>query len=130
MTDKQRPDLVRLGDTDLTLAPGAEDIRGRKLLDKDGNEIGTIDALMLDQGEQKIRFLHVSAGGFLGIGDETLLIPVDAVTEIHDDHVHVDQTRDRIVEGPRYDPALVESPDYWEKSYQYYGIAPFWNINP
>ena len=130
MTDKRHPDLVRLGDTDLTLDSGSEDIRGRKLLDRDGDEIGTIDALMLDQGEQKIRFLHVTAGGFLGIGDETFLIPVDAITQIDDDHVHVDQTRDRIVEGPRYDPALAESPDYWEKSYQYYGIAPFWNINP
>lgn len=130
MTDNPRPELVRLGDTDFTLASRSEDIRGREVLDKDGNEIGTIDALMVDEVEREVRFLHVSAGGFLGIGDATFLIPVDAITQVHDDHVHVDQTRDRIVEGPRYDPALAEHPDYWENSYQYYGIAPFWNLNP
>lgn len=130
MTDSRRPNLVKLGDTDLALADGAEDIRGRDVIDRDGNEIGTVDALMLDDRERQVRFLHVAAGGVRGIGEEPLLIPVDVVTAIHADHVHVDLERERLLEGPRYDPRLVERPDYWEHSYQYFGIAPFWNLNP
>lgn len=129
MTDKQRPGLVRLGNSDLTLADTAEDVRGRGVLDRHGNEIGMIDSLMVDDRERRVRFLHVSSGGVLGIGDKTFMIPVESIAQIHGDHVHVDQTRDRIVQGPTYDPAMVEQPDYWENSYQYYGIAPFWNLN-
>lgn len=130
MSDSQRPSLVRLGDTDLTLASNAEDIRGHEVVDRDGKDLGTIDALMVDERDRKIRFLHVAAHGSRGDGEKRYLIPVDAVLEIEEGEVHVDETRERILAGPTYDASMASRPDYWEHSYQYYGIAPFWNLNP
>lgn len=126
MASTQRSNLVKLGDTDLTVGDPSEDIRGRKVIDKSGDEIGEVDALMLDEGEAKVRFMHVAAGGFLGIGEKTFLIPIDVITRIDEDHVHVDQTRDHIIGGPEYDPALVEDQGFWERSYGHYGMTPFW----
>jgi len=126
MTDTQQPTIVKLGDTDQTVADPAEDIRNRQVFDKSGEEIGKVDALMIDERENKVRFLQVAAGGFLGIGDHHFLIPVDAITRIDDDEVHVDQTRDKISKGPKYDPAVVQDHAYYESTYGYYGYTPFW----
>jgi sporulation protein YlmC with PRC-barrel domain len=47
--------LLRLSDTDLKVADSTEDIRGRKVVDKDGKEIGDVDDLMIDDFERKVR---------------------------------------------------------------------------
>lgn len=118
--------LVRLRDTDLTVAPD-DDIRGRKVIDRDGEEIGDVDALLIDDQDERVRFLEVGSGGFLGIGEEKRLIPVDAVVRIEDDAVHVDTARETVAAGPGYDPDVVEyPPDYYGNIYGYYGYAPFW----
>ncbi|MBA3414244.1 MAG: PRC-barrel domain-containing protein [Chloroflexia bacterium] len=125
--DEQRSDrLVKLGDTDLTVADPAEDIRGRSVVDKAGEEIGHVDALLVDARENKVRFLQVASGGFLGIGERTFLLPVDAVTRTDEDRVHVDQTREHIAGSPAYDPDLVYDPDYYGGLSGYYGYAPYW----
>jgi len=72
--------------------------------------------------------LAIRAGGFLGLGDRHFLLPVDAITSVTKGEVHVNQTRDRIVRSPVYDPTLVETPtqEYWEPYYGYYGLSPYW----
>lgn len=118
--------LVRLGDTDVTLADPAEDIRGRKAVDANGEEIGTVQSLLIDDAETKVRFLEVESGGFLGLGGESRLIPVDAVAEVRDDRVRIDRTREHVHESPEYDPRLAQEVDYYGDVYGYYGYAPFW----
>ena len=125
MTDLKTRTLVKLGDTDLTVADKAEDVRGFTVLDRSGEKIGEVKNLMLDQGESKVRFLEVGGGGFLGIGDKTFMIPVDAITRIHDEHVHIDQTREHVSGGPMYDPNLVPE-EHFSDIYGYYGYTPYW----
>lgn len=67
--------LVKLGDTDQTIARGDEDIRGRKVKDKNGEDIGKVDDLLVDVRENKVRFLEVASGGLLGLGATTSFIP-------------------------------------------------------
>ena len=125
MAQEQQGSLVRLKDADLTVNPD-EDIRGRKVLDPDGEDIGTVDALLVDEADRRVRFLEVGSGGFLGIGEKKRLIPVDAITGIGDE-VRVDVTRQTIAGGPAYDPEVLEySPDYYGELYGYYGYAPYW----
>jgi sporulation protein YlmC with PRC-barrel domain len=125
MERPQTAALHKLSDTDFTVADPAEDVRGRKVLDKVGEEIGSVDDLLIDDREKKVRFLRVAAGGFLGLGETTFLIPVDAVTRVTPDAVRVDQTRERVTAGPRYDPDVVREPD-WSSVYGYYGYPPYW----
>lgn len=44
------------------------DIRGRTVKDRDGNDMGTVDDLLVAASDQKIRFLRVEHGGVLGFG--------------------------------------------------------------
>jgi sporulation protein YlmC with PRC-barrel domain len=119
--------LEKLKDTGLALADPDQDIRGRKVLDRQGAEIGHVSGLFIDTEERKVRMLEIRAGGFLGIGDRHFLVPVDAVTEVGKDAVRVSETRERIVHSPAYDPTLVEAPpEYSEPFYGYYGLSPYW----
>jgi hypothetical protein len=72
--------------------------------------------------------LEVRAGGFLGIGDRHFLIPIDAISRVSKEDVHVNETRERIVQSPVYDPTLkvAPAPNAWEPYYGYYGFSPYW----
>ena len=119
-----KPNLVRISDTNLSIGEG-EDIRGRKVFDSSGDEIGSISDLMIDDHGNKVRFIELSHGGFLGMGESKVLVPVDAITRITSDSVHIDRTRDHVAAAPRYDPQLTDE-RYYDDLYGYYGYVPFW----
>ena len=95
------------------------------MLDNTGKNVGTVDDLLVDDREHKVRLLRVTAGGFLGVGETKYLIPVDAITKVDDRAVYVDQTRDHVVSGWQYDPDLRNMP-YFEDIYGHYGYEPYW----
>lgn len=124
MTDDNHA-LIDLDDSGLTVTDPAEDLRDRDVIDREGEEIGGVDGLLIDETERRVRFLQVGSGGFLGLGRKSRLIPVDAITSIEDDAVQVDTTRADVAGGPSYDPELAQVPDYLEH-YEYYGMTAFW----
>ena len=126
MVTKQKATLVRLNDTDLTIEDETEDIRGRQVIDLRGEDLGEIEDLLIDDRDQKVRFIEVASGGFLGLGATRFLIPVDAIDQISDEAVLINQTRERIATAPRYDPMLVDD-SYYEELYGYYGYSPYWS---
>jgi sporulation protein YlmC with PRC-barrel domain len=121
--------LKKLKDSDLMVADYRQDIRGRRVLDSEGHVIGHASALFIDGAERKIRMLEISGGGFLGIGDQHFLLPVDAITKVDDKDVHVNETGERVLKSPKYDPKLVERYDdeYWGPYYSYYDQVPYWS---
>jgi sporulation protein YlmC with PRC-barrel domain len=133
--EKLQARLVRLSDTELTVADPAEDVRGRTVVDKEGEEVGEIDDLLVDDREHHVRFLRVSSGGFLGLGATKFLMPVEAITRISDTAVYVNQTRQHIADAPPYDPDLIHEDvtegeyagtGYYRDLYRYYGYPPYW----
>jgi sporulation protein YlmC with PRC-barrel domain len=122
--------MIRLSDTDLTVADPAEDIRDHNVVDRNHEEIGEVSDLLIDDREKRVRFLEVASGGFLGLGKTKFLIPVDAITRISDDTVYVNQTRQHVAGAPAYDPDLVHEDvhevGYYGDVYQHYGYPPYW----
>jgi sporulation protein YlmC with PRC-barrel domain len=120
--------LVRLSDTELTVADRADDIRGRDVLDISGEELGEVDDLLIDDGERKVRFLEVASGGFLGLGAKKFLIPVDAIVRVTADAVYINQSRERVAAAPAYDPTLTNE-RYLNELYGHYGYPPYWGAD-
>ena len=128
--------LLSVTDEFITISDPAQDVRDFKVIDRDGEEIGTVDDLMVDDGGRKVRFLRIKEGGFLGIGGRTFLIPIEAVARIEDDTVHVDQQGEHVGAGPAYDPEVATDEGWRESAYRdggyyaglygHYGFAPFW----
>jgi sporulation protein YlmC with PRC-barrel domain len=117
--------LVKLSQSDLMLTDSAEDIRGRSVRDRSGEEIGKVEDLVIDTTDRKVRLMQVAAGGVLGIGEKKFLVPIDAITRITEDEVDIDQERSRVIGGPEYNPDLVPE-DYYDQVYGYYGYPPYW----
>ena len=127
-TQEPTSTLHRLKDSDLQLADPKADIRGRQVKDAAGEEIGKVDDLLIDEEEQKVRFIEVASGGLLGLGETKSLIPVEAVARITDDEVHISQTRDKVAGAPKYDPNLRER-RHLSEVYGYYGYGtPYWGM--
>jgi len=127
----QNYELTKLSDTNLILADASQDIRDRKVIDRNGDDIGRIDDLFIDQEERMVRMLQIKAGGFLGIGERHFLLPVDTITAISNidvAEIHVNVTRERVIGSPVYNPHLVLAParEVFEPYYGYYGLPPYW----
>ncbi len=120
------PGVVKLEDTDLTLADPAEDIRGRTVFDRDGAEIGEVKSLFVDDREAKVRFLEIRGGSVLGLGGTTRLLPVQSVSRVDEGGVHVEHAREHVKQSPEYDPELEHDHDYYGEVYGHYGYGPFW----
>lgn len=118
--------LVRLGETDLMVTDPDQDVRGRKVVDTDGHEIGTVEDLLIDDTEQKVRMIGVRHGGFLGIGATHYLIPVDAVRSVTPEEVRIDRGRSRLSDAPGYDPHLERYPADFHDLYGWWGYPPYW----
>ncbi|MFZ0226254.1 MAG: PRC-barrel domain-containing protein [Mycobacterium sp.] len=111
----------------MTVDNATDDMRGRKVTDKDGKDVGKVQDVFVDDRERKARFLLVEHGGFLGIGEKKSFLPVDAITWTTSDDVSINDTRDHIAQAPGYDPELVNDSGYQSSIYGYYGCAPYWS---
>ncbi|WP_228973582.1 PRC-barrel domain-containing protein [Streptomyces sp. DH12] len=85
-----------------------------------------MEDLLIDEHEEKVRFLLVEHGGFLGIGEKKTFIPVDAVTGVEADLVRISSSREHMAGAPAYDPDLVDEPRYSDDVFRDFGTAPFW----
>ncbi|HEV8489061.1 MAG TPA: PRC-barrel domain-containing protein [Candidatus Limnocylindrales bacterium] len=132
--------LEPLSQTRLDLVDPKEDVRGRKVFDRDGQEIGKVDDAFIDPAERRARFLSVKSGDFLGLGGKKLLIPIDAIASLTEDKVVINDRRDRIVGGPQVDHEFDRGPDRMADTanedadalviavYEWYGVEqPYWN---
>lgn len=119
--------LERLVDLPLRLADNEPDLRGLDVHDADGEKLGTVSSLFVDESDRRVRFLEVSGGGILGLGDREILIPVEAISRFDDKGgVHLSRMSSRIQDAPAYDPTLIDDRTYWEHVYGWYGYPPFW----
>ncbi|MEO8468201.1 MAG: PRC-barrel domain-containing protein [Chloroflexota bacterium] len=120
----REPTLRNLRDTGETVSIDDQDIRGRMVKDKDGQDLGTIDGLLVDAEAGKVRFMEVASGGFLGLGESRSLIPIEAITEITADDVHISHTREHVAGAPSYDPELAaKDANYFFGLHPYYGYG-------
>ncbi len=117
--------FVRLSDSDFVLGNPEQDIRGNDVYGVDGQRIGSVDDLYIDRQERKVRFLEVGVGGFLGVGEKHLLVPVEAVTRVGEARVTIEPGREKVVEPPPFD-TTVTPPTTDDRSDDYTSL-PFGN---
>ena len=119
--------LVRLGDSDFVPANPEDDLRGKAVYDAQGQRVGGVEDLYIDRQEREVRFLEVGAGGFLGIGEKHLLVPVEAVTEVAAGRVTIEPGRTQKVEGPAPFDTKVRPPSADDRRSDDHAWSPFGN---
>ena len=58
------------------------DLIHREILDPDDGNIGFVRDLLIDEVDWKVRFLHATRGGVLGLDERHFLIPIEAVSYV------------------------------------------------
>jgi len=85
-------------------------------------EIGHVEDFLVDEAGWSIRFIKVDTGNWWP-GKRVFIVP-RSVREIDwaDRLVHLDVSRQKIKDGPPYDPSSTVDGAYEEKFLTYYGI--------
>ena len=116
------------------LAPPAlmspTEIRGATVSARNGDDIGDIDRVMVDTARGQVPYVLVGRGGFLGMGEEWVPVPFQALSWSAGNEGFVlnaneDQLK-RMQSLPKQDlPAQVRTSDL-KRLYDSFGVTPYW----
>lgn len=113
--DNGGSELVRLEDFEGELEESWQDAQDLKVLDKNGDEVGTVEDLYIYEDAEAVHLLKVEIEG------RHVLIPVDAVTNVTEDGVNVEQDKDSITSSPEHDSEDVPDPETSRAAYEHFG---------
>jgi sporulation protein YlmC with PRC-barrel domain len=104
----------------------ATEIVGTKVRDPQGEEVGKIDDLVFDN-EGRISFAIVGYGGFLGIGQNLVAVPVNSLSYVEEPrHFVLDATREKVESAPLFSKKTLDDPRWADGVYGYFGQQPHW----
>jgi len=109
----------------------ADTLEGDKVVNAKGEDLGTIEDIMIDVQRGRVAYAVMSCGGFLGLGEKLFAIPWSALTL--DAHRHcfvLDADRERFEKAPGFDkqhwPSMAD--DSWATQvHDFYGVRPYWS---
>ena len=109
---------------------GSDRVDGTTVYGADNEKIGKVDKLLIDKRGGNVTDVIISAGGFLGIGDEKHSIPwskLDYDTERGG--YRIDVTKEQLMDAPRFgsdEPDRAYDRNYQTSVYQYWTVTPYW----
>jgi sporulation protein YlmC with PRC-barrel domain len=110
----------------------ASEAIGETVINAQGEDLGEIADIVLDAESGQIRYVVLSFGGFLGMGDKLFAIPWNSFKYVPGEKLYVlDMDRERLENAPGFDPAHwpdMEDPNWGQEVHEFYGHRPFWQI--
>jgi len=105
-------------------------IKGDDVVNAQGEDLGSIDDLMIDLERGRIAYAVLSFGGFLGMGDKLFAIPWEAMTVDQDNkRLVLNIDKELLKQAPGFDknnwPDMAD-PAWGAEVYSYYGYRPYW----
>jgi len=115
MAEEEGSNLVKLADFEGEVDEHWQEARGRTVLDKNGEEVGTVEELYIWQGPSTVHLIKVSgeAGSFL--------VPVHAATNVDEDGINLESAKDKVTSSPGYDSDDVPDDETRSAAFAYYG---------
>ena len=117
MADRDNPDFL-----------SASTIKGDKVVNAAGDNIGKIEELMIDLDNGRVAYSVLSFGGFLGLGDKLFAIPWQALKlRLHEHAFLLDIPKDVLEKAEGFDKNNWPlSREELSRTYTYYGYQPYW----
>ena len=108
----------------------ASTLEGDRVVNRQGEDLGEIDEIMLDVPRGRVAYAVMSSGGFLGMGDKLFAIPWSALTLDTDNKCFVlDVDKQRLESAPGFDkdnwPDTADA-EFDARLHSYYGARPYW----
>jgi hypothetical protein len=108
----------------------ADTLEGDKVKNRAGDDLGTLEHIMLDVPSGRIAYGVLSFGGFLGMGDKLFAIPWQALELDTEDHGFIlDVDAEQLKQAPGFDkdhwPTMAD--EQWATQiHDYYRATPYW----
>jgi sporulation protein YlmC with PRC-barrel domain len=118
MAQGEEPNLVKLDDFEGEVEEHWQEARGRAVLDKSGDEVGTVEELYVWKEPSTVHLIKVSSE------EGSFLIPVHAVTNADDeDGVKLETAKDKVTGSPQYNSEDVPDSETRRAAFDYYGYT-------
>ncbi len=124
------------GDYKTTSGPGpaimdANTLTGDTVVNAAGEDLGKIEAIMLDVGAGRIAYAVLSFGGFLGMGAKLFALPWAALTlDAREKRFVLDASKEKLENAEGFDkdswPRMAD-PEWAARVHTYYGVTPYWH---
>ena len=83
----------------------ASTLKGDKVVNEKGEQLGTIDELMINLESGRIAYAVLSFGGFLGMGDKLFAIPWSALrVDTEEKRLVLNVPKEKLEKAPGFDP--------------------------
>jgi sporulation protein YlmC with PRC-barrel domain len=96
--------------------------RGMKMVDADGDKIGTIEDIVLDRQTGEPEWAAVKTGLF---GHKHTLVPIRGAELAGDNEVRVPLQKEQVKDAPRIDPGGELSSEEERKLWEHYGLSGY-----
>jgi len=104
----------------------ASEIVGTQVKNPQGEVLGKIDDLVFDD-EGQISFAILGYGGFLGIGQNLVAVPITSLSYTEEPRQFLfDITKEGIQSAPLFSKKALDDPSWADMSYRYFGQRPYW----
>lgn len=113
-----------------TTSLSAGTIKGDKVRNPAGDNLGHIEELVIDLEGGRVNYAVLASGGFLGLGDKYFAIPWDLLSVDTDaQEIVIDVSKETLESAPGFDKD--DWPNIHDRSwvgdvYRYYGREPYW----
>jgi len=79
-------------------------IIGTSVQNAQGENLGTVEDLMIDTSAGEVSYAVLSFGGFLGVGDKLFAVPLQAMrVNTQSEKLILDESKDRLENAPGFD---------------------------
>ena len=108
----------------------SDKVEGTAVYDRQGQKLGSINAVMIDKVSGKVAYAVMSFGGFLGMGDRYHPLPWHVLTYDTGQGGYLIDLDQSLLEGaPTYE--TTDTPNWSDRSWgqqvhDYYGTRPYW----
>jgi sporulation protein YlmC with PRC-barrel domain len=108
----------------------ADTLTGDKVVNRQKEDLGTIEHLMIDLENGRVAYAVLSFGGFLGMGDKLFAIPWSALKVDTTERQFILDVDKKVLErAPGFDKA--HWPNMGDRAWgaevsTYYGAKPYW----
>jgi sporulation protein YlmC with PRC-barrel domain len=109
----------------------AKTLTGDSVVNSAGDDLGKIEAIMLDVTSGQIAYAVLSFGGFLGMGTKFFALPWGALTlDAVEKRFVLDATKEKLENAEGFDkdswPSMADSA-WAARIHAYYNVSPYWH---
>jgi sporulation protein YlmC with PRC-barrel domain len=106
-------------------------LTGDRVRNRAGEDLGSVEEIMLDLQSGRVAYVVLSFGGFLGIGDKLFAVPWESLVLNTADHEFMlDVDKQTLENAPGFDkenwPDMAD-PNWGSQIHSHYGREPYWN---